>query len=104
MIQFIRMLEDRDGAWDHIQIHTYQAGEVYSLEGSPLPISQDLLDGFVASGHAIEVDEQGDPVGKPADNRKTKVTGPKATKGADPTTPEDATTDTPTEPETPPAE
>lgn len=81
MTQFIRMLEDRDGAYDHINIVTYEAGEVYSL-GCDTPISQELLDGFVASGHAIEVDADGNPVGTPADKRQTKPTGPKATKGA----------------------
>ncbi|MDE1904962.1 MAG: hypothetical protein KGH75_00745 [Rhodospirillales bacterium] len=79
-IQYIRMLADREGAWDHIHIVTYQAGEIYSLDRTDPPISQDLLDGFVASGHAMEVDADGNPVGMPADTRQTKPSGPKATK------------------------
>jgi hypothetical protein len=82
MIQFIRMTADREGAYDHYNIVTYKAGEVYSLERADPPISQDLLDGFVASGHAIEVDADGNPVAAPAADRQTKPTGPKATKAA----------------------
>jgi len=109
MIQYIRMLEDRDGAWDHIQIARYQAGEVYSLDRFDPPISQDLLDGFVASGHAIEVDAEGNPVATPASKRQTKVTGPKAAKDAS-ATDESSAADAPSpdapapESENPPAE
>ena len=111
MIQFIRMLEDRAGAYDHINIVTYVAGEVYSLDRFDPPISQDLLDGFVASGHAIEVDADGNPVATPASKRQTKVTGPKATKDASAETSDASVTDATvatdpmsTDPETPPAE
>lgn len=84
MVEFIRMTADRDGAYDHFNIVTYRAGEVYHRYRTDPPISQDLLDGFVASGHAIEVDAQGNPVAIPADKRATKPTGPKATKDATP--------------------
>jgi hypothetical protein len=80
MAQIIRMLENREGAYDHINIVLYREGEVYSRERTDPPISQDLLDGFVASGHAIEVDAQGNPIGTPASRRQTKPTGPIATK------------------------
>ncbi len=82
MAQIIRMTADREGAPDHLTIITYQAGEVYSLTRTDPPISQDLLDGFVASGHAIEVDGDGNPLSIPADKRQTKPSGPKATKDA----------------------
>ena len=82
MPQFIRMITDREGAHDHINIALYQAGEIYHRGRVDPPISQDLLDGFIASGHAIEVDEQGNPIGIPADRRATKPTGPRATKDA----------------------
>lgn len=80
MAKMIRMLEDRDGAHDHIQIATYRSGEIYHLDRKDPPISQDLLDGFVASGHAQEVDEAGNPISTPASRRATKPTGPSATK------------------------
>ncbi len=83
MPQYIRMLEDRDGAHDHIHIVTYRAGEVYPNAANNPPISQDLLDGFVASGHAVEVDAAGNPVNPPAARRQTKPTGPAATKADD---------------------
>jgi hypothetical protein len=83
MAKIIRMLEDRDGAYDHIHIVTYVAGEVYSLDRRDPPISQDLLDGFVASGHAQEVDEAGNPIGTPASRRQTKPVTPPATKADD---------------------
>lgn len=86
MITYIRMLEDRDGAPDHIHIETYRAGEVYSLQRHDPQISQDLLDGFVASGHAVEVDGSGNPIGTPASKRQTKPTGPAATKADMPPT------------------
>lgn len=75
------MLEDRDGAPDGITIYTYQAGEVYSETSTPRA-TQEQMAGFVASGHAIEVDADGNPVATPASKRATKVTGPKATKDA----------------------
>ncbi len=84
MAQAIRMTADRDGAPDHLTIITYQAGEIYSLDRADPPISQDLLDGFVASGHAVEVDADGNPLSIPADKRQTKPSGPKATKDAPP--------------------
>lgn len=85
MITTIRMIEDRDGAYDHINIVTYRAGEIYSREGSDLPISQDLLDGFVASGHAIEVDAQGNPVNRPGRRQTKPTTAQIATKDDDDT-------------------
>lgn len=87
MINYVRMLEDRDGAWDHIQVNTYRAGEVYHLGRFDPPISQDLLDGFVASGHAIEVDENGNPTTKAGAKRLTKVVAPDATKSVEDDTP-----------------
>lgn len=83
MATYIRMLEDRDGAHDHINIVTYHAGEIYSLDRRDPPISQELLDGFVASGHAQEVDAQGNPIGPPASKRQTKPVTPPATKADD---------------------
>ena len=80
MVKMIRMLEDRDGAYDHIHIVTYRAGEIYHLDRKEPPISQDLLDGFVASGHAQEVDEAGNAIGTPASRRQTKPIAPLATK------------------------
>lgn len=83
MARIIRMLEDRDGAHDHIHIVTYLAGEIYSLDRHDPPISQDLLDGFVASGHALEVDEVGNPIATPASRRQTKPATPPAVKADD---------------------
>ena len=107
MPQFIRMTADRDGAYDHINIVTYQAGEVYHLGRTEPRISQDLLDGFVASGHAIEVDAEGNPIGTPADKRETKPTGPKALKVTITPAPDVSTAQIPTSeptPDAPPAE
>ena len=83
MVKLIRMLADRDGAHDHIHIVTYQAGEIYSLDRKEPPISQDLLDGFVASGHAQEVDEAGNAINIPANRRQTKIIAPPAIKADD---------------------
>ena len=83
MVKLIRMLADRDGAHDHIHIVTYQAGEIYSLDRKEPPISQDLLDGFVASGHAQEVDEAGNAINIPASRRQTKPMAPPAIKADD---------------------
>ena len=66
------MLEDRDGSPNHTHVHLYRAGEVYSRETVP-PASDDLMAGFVASGHALEVDAHGNPVGTPADARARKA-------------------------------
>lgn len=67
----IRMLHDRDGSPNGHTVHTYQAGEIYSKESDP-PASDYLMEGFVASGHALEVDAHGNPKGTPAEARAKK--------------------------------
>ena len=69
------MLEDRDGSPNHTHVYRYVAGEVYSEDTEPR-VSAELMAGFVASGHAVEVDAQGNPIGTPASKRATKGATP----------------------------
>src|SRR5579875_951694 len=79
MARNIRMLEDREGSPNHTHVFLYREGEIYSESSIPA-VSPDLVEGFIASGHAIEVDEVGNPIAKPAEKRATKPAGPLATK------------------------
>lgn len=68
----IRMLVDAEGAPHGHTVYRYTAGEVYSPESDP-PATGALMLAFVASKRAVEVDADGNPVGKPADKRATKA-------------------------------
>lgn len=79
-MQAIRMLVDAEGSPNGHTIHIYRAGEVYSPATTPRA-SAFLMSAFVASGRAVECDAQGNPIGKPAaEKRETKPVSPKATK------------------------
>lgn len=79
----IRMLEDAEGSVNGHTVHLYKSGEVYSSETTP-PVNDHLMQSFVVSGRAVEVDAQGNPVGTPADRRAYKAaTEPPAEPAAD---------------------
>ena len=65
------MLVDADGSPHGHTVYSYTAGEVYSPESNP-PATGYLMAAFVSSGRAVEVDEQGNPVGTPATRRGRK--------------------------------
>jgi hypothetical protein len=67
----IRMLEDRAGSPNGHTVYTYKAGEIYTRESDP-PVSDALMHGFIATGHALEVDAHGNPIGTPAEARAKK--------------------------------
>lgn len=65
------MLVDADGSPHGHTVYTYTAGEVYSSQSTP-SVTEPLMAAFVASGRAVEVDEQGNPVVAPASRRARK--------------------------------
>ena len=68
----IRMLVDADGAPHGHTVYTYTAGEVYAPDTLP-PATEWLMNAFVTSGRAVEVDASGNPVATPASRRARKA-------------------------------
>ena len=71
-MQAIRMLIDADGAPHGHTVYRYESGEMYRAGDTQPPMSEDLMTAFVASGRAVEVDENGNPVATPASRRARK--------------------------------
>ena len=66
------MLEDALGSPNGHTVYRYTAGEVYTRDSEP-PVDDHLMSSFVTSGRAVEVDAQGNPIGKPVDRRAFKA-------------------------------
>lgn len=77
----IRMLETADASPNHMHVHTYEKGKIYSTESEP-PLTPALMEGFVGRGFALEVDAAGNPIGTPAEARAKKAAWEKVRDGA----------------------
>lgn len=71
----IRMLVTADGSPHGHTVYTYEEGEVYSPDSTP-PATGYLMEAFVSSKRAIEVDADGNPVAIPAAKRAKKSGDP----------------------------
>lgn len=87
----IRMLVDADGSPNGHTIYHYEAGEIYRAGDTQPPLDDFLMASFVASGRAIEVDADGNPVATPASRRARKASSPSADAGMADATDSDAT-------------
>lgn len=67
----VRMLKTHRAAPAYSDVYTYTEGEVYGESSSP-PLTDALMQSFVAQGIAVEVDAEGNPTNPPASKRSTK--------------------------------